>query len=132
MQQTYDRHTYRAKDKHGHWRYGTYHPATTDCAPYDDTPARIFNIRKNDIWEVDPNTAGQCSGEKDRKKTVIFEGDVVRWIDSDSKERVDIVVWMCGGLCLCNSGYTVGSYSGLEVIGNPWDNPELLEVTTDD
>jgi len=32
----YDRHTYRAKDKHGHWRYGAYLPATTDCAPYSD------------------------------------------------------------------------------------------------
>jgi len=37
------------------------------------------------------------------------------------------VAWRNGGLVLCNGQYTVGSYANLEVIGNIYENPELLE-----
>lgn len=76
---------------------------------------------------VDPDTVGQFTGLIDKKGNAIYEVDIVVWTDSDNNRRQDVVKWINGGLCLCNSQYTVGSYGELEVIGNIHDNPELLK-----
>ena len=72
-------------------------------------------------------TIGQSSGINDGKGQRIYEGDIVRWVDSDGNRRTDTVTWKNGGLVLCNSQYTVGAYidKWLVVIGNIHDNPEL-------
>ena len=74
----------------------------------------------------DIKTVGQFTGLTDKNARDIYEGDIVVWKDSDTNERKDVVTWVSGGLCLCNSKYTVGDYGGLEVIGNIYDNPDLL------
>lgn len=56
----------------------------------------------------------------------VYEGDIVTWVCSDGETRKDVVRWINGGLCLCNSQYAVGSYYGLEVVGNIHDNLELI------
>lgn len=68
-------------------------------------------------YEVDEGSVGQFSGVCDVSGSNIYEGDIVRWIDSDGNERIDTVKWMNGGLCLCNNSYTVGSYR-VSIIGN--------------
>ena len=73
------------------------------------------------------DTLGQYSGVKDRDGIEVCEGDIVKWVSSDGEYLFDIVTWRYGGLCLCNSQYTVGSYYGLKVKGNIYDNPELIK-----
>lgn len=73
-------------------------------------------------------TLGQYSGVKDRDGIEVCEDDIVEWISSDGEYLFDIVAWRYGGLCVCNSQYTVGSYYGLKVKGNKYDNPELLKL----
>lgn len=80
----------------------------------------------NESWGVIPETIGQFTGVLDRNKKEVYEGDIVTWVCSDGETRKDVVRWINGGLCLCNSQYTVGSYYGLEVVGNIHDNPELI------
>ena len=74
-------------------------------------------------------TVGQFTGLIDKNGTKIFEGDIVQCTDSDGNNRIDFVKWVHGGLVLCNAQYTVGSYlnNDLLVIGNIFDNPELLK-----
>ena len=84
-----------------------------------------FNKYKH---EVDPNTVGQWTGAYDKNDKRIFEGDIV---------DVDGVVYACrwddGNLefCLVNEKESFGIVyvvPYVEVIGNIYDNPELLEV----
>lgn len=80
----------------------------------------------NEAWEVISETIGQFTGLLDKNGKEIYEGDIIEWMDSDFEIRRDIVKWMNGGLCACNSQYTIGSYSQIEMIGNIHDNPELI------
>ena len=82
---------------------------------------------KSGCLDVDPETVGQFTGRTDKNGKEIYEGDIVRWFDSDENERIDLVKWKFGGLVLCNAQYTVGSYGLIEVIGNIHDNPELIK-----
>ena len=77
-------------------------------------------------WRVDPESVGQYSGVKDKDGLEIYEGDLINWIDSDESKRQDEVTWKKGGLVLCNDSYNVGSYSSIEVVGNMFENKELL------
>lgn len=89
--------------------------------------AKIYSpedCRCDDVWA---ETVGEFAGLYDKSRKEIYEGDIVKWIDSDGNERQDVVTWMNGGLCLCNSSYTVGHYGNIEVIGNIHENPELLK-----
>jgi uncharacterized phage protein (TIGR01671 family) len=80
-------------------------------------------------WDVRPETVGQFTGLSDKKGDEIYEGDVVKWIDSSRRERIDFVEWKNGGMILRNGKYAVGVYlfNDLEIIGNIHDNPELLK-----
>lgn len=69
----------------------------------------------DDFYIVDKSSIGQFSGIKDINGTEIYENDIVTWVDSDGKERMDQVKWLNGGLCLCNNQYTVGSYISKEL-----------------
>lgn len=100
-----------------------------------------------DVVEVDPETIGQYTGLKDRHNNKIFEGDVVL-VHNDLYDCGLPVVFKCGAFWLYdktsinveypddeNAGLDLlGSYNKdyLEVIGNVYDNPELLEVEQND
>ena len=87
-------------------------------------------------YEVIPETVGQCTGLKDKNGKLIFEGDIVY-----CKSRLDnanmVIIFECGQFRMVllenyrsyqtNSGFYDINCFDKEVIGNAYDNPELLK-----
>lgn len=87
--------------------------------------------------EVDVSTVCQCTGLKDENGKLIWENDIIKaWSQGTCakgkiKQRIDgtwimYPAWQKGEmwyLCPDNNGETT-----VEVIGNIFENPELLEV----
>lgn len=105
-----------------------------------------------DFFEVQPSTVGQYTGLKDKNGKRIFEGDVVSYKrvhqfteDDDIEDygnQFPDKISDCLGVVEFRNGkfmplperhdcddywYSDGQY-GFEVIGNIYDNPELLEA----
>ena len=96
------------------------------------------NSHGNKIVEVIPKTVCQCTGLKDKNGKLIWENDIC-----DRKEQYPEIVKYCNGdwtldysyashkesgACYCNLGFYAEERKCVEVIGNIFDNPELLEV----
>lgn len=101
------------------------------------------------IWlerQVDPSTLGQYTGQIDKNGKRIFEGDIVKLHRKGFGSDDAIVVYKHSGL-YAKSIYGLYDFSGgevaepgmgvhtyvpitTEVIGNIYDNPELLETKT--
>ena len=130
---------FRGKDCWGNWRYGdlmknsipTASPVIVENFYYDDPDDSMF--------EVDSATIGQFTGLKDCKGQEIFEGDILRylppwrWVDT---KRIGVVVFEDYSFYVKNE-YTTDLLFNIavnsdgapfEVIGNIYNNPELLEV----
>lgn len=122
----------------GEWTYGYYCPK-----PYSHFPceATIFPSETIDRdWHgerVDPDTVGQFTGLTDRNGVKIFEGDIVRYGDTIHR----VVFEQRNGTAYFGLVYAAyetlpfGYYQDLkqiEAIGNIYDNPELLEVNSDE
>ena len=78
------------------------------------------------------DTICRCTGSKDKNGNLIWENDIVKFKRSDDKEFVGEISYVehYGAFFVIHSGcsdnqlYAFGDY---EVIGNIFDNPELLE-----
>ena len=82
-----------------------------------------------DIVPVEPSTVCRCTGLKDKNGTLIWENDIVRC------GNITIVVWdnKFASWCLTKKNWMYHHFFGeaqssedCEVIGNKFDNPELL------
>ena len=79
--------------------------------------------------DVVPDTVGQCTGLRDKNGTLIFEGDICKSIDG-----LFLIAWddkKCAYLMRFHdypneSLYMEEMWKDSEVIGNIYDNPELL------
>lgn len=86
---------------------------------------------KNLTYEVDPSTICQCTGLQDKNGELIWENDIVI-VPSD--EEPCLLEWEDGDGCWSmkqdGTVYTFDNFwsNEVEVIGNTFDNPELLEV----
>lgn len=88
--------------------------------------------------EVVPATVGQFTGLTDRNGVKIFEGDVIEYTDGcndwlgavkyDSDDAQFVVRFIGGDVESFDNLYS----GDCEVLGNIYDNPELLEVSESD
>lgn len=129
-----DRYLYKAKRlDNGEWvqgyLYGIWEKRYILWGMTNDVPNMI---------EVDPSTICKCTGVKDKNGKLIWENDIC-----DRKEEYPEIVkynngdWTLdysyskgkeSGYCCCNLGFYALERKCVEVIGNIFDNPELLEV----
>ena len=142
---------FRGKTENGIWVKGGFHKHETrqpHCCE-ELKPEEIkyliiidsladWNMPKNiQCVEVIPETVGQFTGLIDKNGKKIFEGDIVRYGDTIH----EVVFEQRNGTAYFGLVYSeaetlpFGHYQDLrqiEVIGNIYDNPELLEDSEED
>lgn len=93
---------------------------------YEENP-----VYKPVFIEVVPKTVGQYTGLTDKNGTRIFEDDIVDILTEN--EEIGVIAYDEGGFVVNADGFCVDFHANingtdLEVIGNIYDNPELLGV----
>lgn len=126
----------------GEWVYGLLARTSTDVS-------NIVEKKFDVLTPVYTNTVGQYTGLTDKNGKKIFEGDILKCVgnkcvrkgvlmDFEEVTHVSVVEWWNS---YCNCGYRVknqngktmmikqSSLSGMdaEIIGNIFDNPELMK-----
>lgn len=106
---------------------------------YNGTACDDWNVTGINFCEIDQNTICQCTGLKDKNGKLIWENDIVAYWDSYSTESglaeadcIGKVVWDDETISFqVTNRLSAESYEVLgdecSVIGNVFDNPELLE-----
>lgn len=86
------------------------------------------------MFEVDPETVGQYTGSIDKNRTKIFEGDIVRAITHLTDIYVGAVTFENGAFWYKNWSWFKFQFKfeKTEIIGNIYDNPELIGELKDD
>lgn len=134
-----DRYLFKAKRiKDGQWVYGAFYiEPYTDCCYIIQWNSTGLGF--NEFIEVDGETICQCTGLKDKNGNLICENDIVAYWDSYSTESglaeadcIGKVVWDDETISFqVTNRLSAESYEVLgdecSVIGNVFDNPELLE-----
>ena len=141
-----DRYLYRAnRTDNGEWVEGALFNGESHCiigkeikfSPYTEHECKIVG------YEVDRDTICQCTGLKDKNGNLIWENDIVDghikrgaaflnclvlW--NESKARFDVRAKGCNFPMTLDEVTGDISVGGLdyEVVGNQFDNPELLEL----
>lgn len=84
------------------------------------------------MHEVDPETVGQYTGFVDKKGKKIFEGDILSIYNS--KAFLFVVEWNNQYVLKCTTNgvsdnilNVIESSEDVEVVGNIYDNPELIK-----
>lgn len=105
---------------------------------YNGTACDDWAVTGIDFYEIDPNTICQCTGLKDKNGKLIWENDIASYSDLITRDKKTICIeWNkiqasfvrkyrspMGLQYLYLDEYIA---SRMEVIGNTFDNPELLE-----
>ena len=134
-----DRYLFKAKRiDNGEWVQGALFNGESHCiigqeikfSPYTEHECKIVG------YEVDRDTICQCTGLKDKNGKLIWENDIVR----DEHGNFYKAFWQnnyyqFSWVCVKTDVFLIGTKWDLwsiksfeiEVIGNKFDNPELLE-----
>ena len=126
----------RSNYKNGDWVYGL---VTRLYNEEYDLPAEMVDTNGISGIDVDYKTIGQYTGLKCKNGVKVFEGDIIKTV-ANSK-RLFIVFWSDKSFQFVRKDvhfddgaeYGIPNLSMLEyeVVGNIYDNPELLEVQND-
>lgn len=145
-----NRYLFRGKRiDNGEWVVGyyTYYPDGMGNTKDTKYAIRDTSVNPNKLYFVDPSTICQCTGLKDDEDALIFENDVLSLKDEINECEWKAVVkfgnpnaeytwgWQLVPITECDANKdillwveTEMGYMYCEVIGNRFDNPELLEV----
>lgn len=131
-----DRYLYRGKRiDNGEWVEGFLMDENYINTPFNDNEV---GGRFDDPVEIDESTLCQCTGLEDKNGKLIYENDIVAYWDTYSTESglaeadcIGKVVWDDETISFqVTNRLSAESYEVLDecsVIGNVFDNPELLE-----
>lgn len=128
----------------GKWVEGAFCPKNCDtiCGPMIDKPSIIkLEPPLDGFWyDVDPETVGQFTGLTDKNSQKIFEGDIVQINEHGTAVNgLYCVQWYEINSCWAlhrnekhhHHYFTFSELNGFaetsEIVGNIYDNPELLE-----
>lgn len=132
---------FRGKRNDGEWVYG-------NLVTYFNKPAiQDYAETNGEIFLVDPETVGQYTGQKDKNEKEIYEGDIVHFLDAymygedgdwDECSCIGVIKWddsmaqfyVTNRNSMDNDDFWE-QIDEFQVIGNIYENPELLEVQTD-
>lgn len=133
---------YRTKYKNGDWVFGLLSKPYHDFNGYIQ-PAEMRNTDGVDGIDVDHETLGQYTGLTDKNGVKIFEGDIIQ--DQETFERGIVMFGEYNDFTgTSHVGFYVRwnrvhlrpdilfwiRYRKIEVTGNIYDNPELVEGDT--
>lgn len=120
---------FRAKDHEGNWVYGDLH--------LNHKMPHIHPFENNRTF-INTKTIGQLTELKDKNGKEIYEGDIIRSFDSSGDAILHCIVWEEARFVALYKGRNFSSKCFLkqdwldefdkEVIGNIYDNPELLTI----
>lgn len=122
---------------HRRKRMGIFGQTVTDLDRESDW---IISFRDGTPYEVDPETVGQYTGLPDKNGKKIFKGDIINISSVVATTIMELTAVVQRNLKTANYelkgyGYNPISLEGVQywgkVIGNIYDNPELLEVQND-
>ena len=99
----------------------------TSCI--DNDVLNLFNVC---AYEVDPETVGQYIGEEDKNDKPIFEGDIIKGkvhMHGGYRVRAGVIKYYFNAFKMkVGNEYKEITYSSdYKIIGNIYDNPELLK-----
>lgn len=92
-----------------------------------------YSDDKSGVWHIDSRTIGQYTGMLDKNGIKIFEGDIIDFPDRSDGDDYGVVRYDENETEFefeyDNIYRSLGSYypKNIEVIGNIYDNPELLK-----
>ena len=122
---------FRAKRiDNGEWVHG-YYTKYSPAAKGDVIEA------ERDDYDIDPASVGQFTGLKDIHGVEIYECDVVELTIDDGISYNALIVYKDGGFCAIDGtdeDYAIRVYGimrcdyDVKVIGNLFDNPELIKT----